>query len=121
MSEQDLINKIQILFSKAGHRIFRQNVGTGWAGKHQRIRQGIYINNPRPLRAGLCTGSSDLIGWRTITITPEMVGTTIAQFTAIEVKYGKTKTTPEQLDFIAAVKLAGGYADIVWHESEVEV
>lgn len=122
MSEKKIINDIQLLFSKHGHRIFRQNVGTGWAGKVTRLDTGdILIRDPRPLIAGLCKGSSDLIGYRTREITAGMVGQVIAQFTALEVKYGSTRTTPEQAAFIAAVKQAGGYAAIIRNIDEVEL
>jgi hypothetical protein len=63
------------------------------------------------VRYGLCKGSSDLIGWRSTTITPEMVGQQLAVFTAIEVKDRGTPT-PEQLHFIAQVQAAGGLAGV---------
>ena len=65
----------------------------------------------RLVRYGLCKGSSDLIGYRTVTITPDMVGQQLAVFTAIEVKDRGTPT-PEQLHFIAQVQAAGGLAGV---------
>ena len=71
-------------------------------------------------RYGLGVGTSDLIGWRTVTITPEMVGQKIAQFTAIEVKAKGTATTEPQAQFIETVRQAGGIAGIARTEKEVE-
>lgn len=65
----------------------------------------------RLVRYGLCPGSSDLIGLRQVTITPDMVGQTIAQFVAIEVK-DRGRVTPEQERFITMVLQAGGLAGI---------
>lgn len=121
-SEKTIINKILVYFSENGNRAFRQNVGMGWTGKFIKnpMRTSIIldpsdvvIKNARPLHAGLCTGSSDIIGWKRIIITPDMVGKTYAVFTAIEVKYGNTKTTPEQDNFINVVNSSGGFGKIV--------
>ena len=104
---------IMLALSKSGATIFRNNVGMGWTGKSIRQKDGsILILNPRPLHAGLTTGSSDLIGWKTITITHEMVGKQFAQFVAVEVKTSTGKPSKEQLHFIEAVKKAGGRAGI---------
>ena len=65
----------------------------------------------RLVRYGLCQGSSDLIGLRSVTITPDMVGQTVAVFTAIEVK-DRGRLTPEQRAFIAMVQQAGGLAGV---------
>lgn len=65
----------------------------------------------RLVRYGLCPGSSDLIGLRTVTITPDMVGQRLAVFTAIEVK-DRGRVTPEQQRFITAVQQAGGLAGV---------
>jgi hypothetical protein len=61
---------------------------------------------------GLARGSADLIGWRTITITPEMVGTQLAVFTSIEVKTPTGRVRPEQQAWQRTVSNAGGIAGI---------
>ena len=94
-----------------GIRVFRNNTGTGWIGdvaSHSPDR--IVLINPRPLHAGLCTGSSDLIGWRTIIAQP---GQRIAQFVAIEVKTQIGRVSPEQANFISVLNAAGGLAAVV--------
>lgn len=58
-------------------------------------------------------GGSDLIGWRSVEITPEMVGQSIAQFVAIECKAASGRVSPDQIRFIEAVKKAGGVAGVV--------
>ena len=130
MSEKTLISEIQLLYSQKGHRIFRQNVGTGWSGEFFKppMKTSVVVNpsdvvlrNARPLRAGLCTGSSDLIGWQSVVITEDMVGKKVAIFTAIEVKHGKTGTTEEQLRFIESVNNSGGDGKIVRSLDEVLV
>lgn len=63
------------------------------------------------VRYGLCPGSSDLIGFRTITITPEMVGQRVAIFSAVEVK-DRGRPTEQQAAFIRMVQMAGGLAGV---------
>lgn len=63
------------------------------------------------VRYGLCPGSSDLIGFRTVVITPEMVGQRIAIFTAVEVK-DRGRATEQQQAFINLVQQAGGLAGV---------
>lgn len=112
-SERDIQNTILIAASKAGYTLWRNNVGTGWVGEHQRLRDGsVLVRSPRVLHAGLCKGSSDLIGIRPVVITEEMLGRTIAQFAAIEVKSNRGRARPEQDRFIAFVRSVGGYAVI---------
>ena len=65
----------------------------------------------RLVRYGLCPGSSDLIGLRQVTITPDMVGQTVAVFAAIEVK-DRGRATADQERFIAAVSSLGGFAGV---------
>jgi hypothetical protein len=66
----------------------------------------------RPVQFGLARGSADLIGWRTITITPDMVGTQLAVFTSIEVKTPTGRIRPEQHAWQRTVTAAGGIAGI---------
>lgn len=106
----------------AGSRIFRNNVGLGWSGsiKHKVMtpmkvilnRGDVVLSNARPVRFGLCEGSSDKIGWTQITITPEMVGKKIAVFTAIEEKSKKGKASQVQKNFLGVVSNCGGIAAI---------
>lgn len=86
--------------SKAGARVFRNNVGVAVAP------------NGGVVRYGLCNGSSDLIGWQTVTVTPDMVGKKIAVFVAIETKTQKGRASTEQKNFIERVNEAGGIAGI---------
>jgi hypothetical protein len=66
----------------------------------------------RPVQFGLARGSADLIGWRTVVVTPEMVGTQLAVFTSIEVKTPTGRLTPQQNHWLAAVQAAGGIAGV---------
>jgi len=66
----------------------------------------------RPVQFGLARGSADLIGWRTIVVTPEMVGQRIAVFTSIEVKTSTGRLAPAQRAWLAAVHGAGGIAGV---------
>lgn len=76
------------------------------------------MSNARPFHAGLIKGSSDLVGWNTITVSQEMVGAKIAVFTAIEIKTRNVRITPEQTIFINNVNKAGGIAGVVYNEQE---
>lgn len=94
-------------------RMFRNNTGQGWLGTRLQSRPGtVLLSDPRPLHAGLVKGSSDLIGWKTITVTPEMVGRKLAIFAAVEVKTERGRITVDQLNFIEQVRSAGGIAGI---------
>ena len=100
-------------------RLFRNNVGKVWTGivVSSRDRQ-VILSNCRPFHAGLIKGSSDLIGWNTVTVSQEMVGKKIAVFTAVEIKTSKVRTTPEQVVFIENVNKAGGIAGVVYNEQD---
>jgi hypothetical protein len=118
-NETDVMRSLQKLATMLTARLFRNNTGMAWQGQVRKNRDGsITISDPRPLHAGLVVGGSDLIGWLPVRITQEMVGDTIAVFTAVEVKAG-TKASPEQLAFIAAVKKAGGRAGIARTENDL--
>lgn len=104
MSEGDLMREIQLASSEIGARLFRNNSAQGWVGKSQHIGGRILIDDPRPLHAGLCVGSSDLIGW-----TPTLTESgPVAIFTAVEVKSHKGRLTVDQSRFLDAVRSAGG-------------
>lgn len=116
----DVERSIMLAASKAGARIFKNTTAQGWLGQSTRCSDGsIILTNPRPLKAGLCVGSSDMIGWTMRTVTPDMIGRSVALFTAIEVKSGSGRATPEQLNFIEQVRRAGGISGIARTPVEV--
>jgi len=109
-SETAIQNKIRLAVAKYA-TTFRNSVGQGWTGKTVDQGQGyITLASPRPLIAGLCVGSADVIGWRPTVITPDMVGQTIAVFVALEIKTPIGKASDEQIRFVRAVQHAGGIA-----------
>lgn len=102
-----------------GVRVFRNSTAAGWCGQSKRLPNGDrVVFQPYPLTAGLCVGSSDIIGIQSIIITPEMVGTKIGQFVAIEVKTETGTATPEQLAFIKMVCELGGKAFVARNETQ---
>lgn len=114
--EKNIINRVLIKFPT----LFRNNTGKGWVGKIISHADGILtLLNPRPLNAGLCVGSSDLIGWTKIKITNDMVGHYISVFTACEIKTENLKPTKEQASFINAVKNQGGIACVAYDENDL--
>lgn len=122
MSETGINKLILLAASVAKSVLFRNNVGTGWIGKSIRLAAGqvyrakggeMVITNPRPLHAGLVTGSSDNIGWVKIIVTPEMVGMKLAVFLAVESKVPHVgKLSKEQKHWITVVNTEGGVAFI---------
>jgi hypothetical protein len=103
MSETDLQQRIRLaLGTRPDLRLFRNNTGT--------------LPDPRtgrPVQFGLARGSADLIGYRTVTITPDMVGQQVAVFTSLEVKTPTGRIRPEQTNWLHTIKRAGGIAAIV--------
>lgn len=100
------MKRIQIAVSDFGARVFRNQVGTYQApdGSWQ--------------KCGLMIGSSDLIGWHKLKVTQEMVGTTLAVFTSIEVKTPKGRLTKSQGHWLREVKQQGGIAIVATDERE---
>jgi hypothetical protein len=108
VSEQQIQQHIRLACSTGATRLFRNNTGT------------LKDQHGRPVSFGLCKGSADLIGWRTVTVTPEMVGTTVAVFTSIEVKTATGRLRPEQQQWLDAVLSAGGIAGVARSVSDAE-
>lgn len=120
MKEGNIQRTIQLFLSRFQNvRLFRNNVGQGWVGQLISNKNGtVTLANARPLHAGLCDGSSDLIGWKTVEITPEMVGQKIAVFTAVEIKTEKGRPTEAQNNFLSVVNRSGGIGFVARNENE---
>ena len=107
-SEQSIQQHIRLACGTGDTRLFRNNTGT------------LRDQHGRPVQFGLCKGSADLIGWRTITVTPEMVGQQVAVFTSIEVKTATGRIRPEQQQWLDAVQAAGGIAGVARSVEDAE-
>jgi hypothetical protein len=112
MSEKAIQSDIQLaLGSRPDVRVFRNNVGTAFQGEAISSKDRVLIlKDFRMIRFGLCPGSADLIGWRSIVITPEMVGHRVAVFASIENKTPFGRARDEQHNWCDQVQAAGGIA-----------
>lgn len=107
MAESPILRRILLACTALGWRVFRNNTGQAWTGNAvTRITRTVtvtldpgcvVIKDARPIRFGLCEGSSDIIGW-----TPG------GRFVAVEVKAPKGKLSEPQRRFLEAVRDAGG-------------
>lgn len=114
MNQETLIQRaIMLSLSEAGCIVWRNNTAGAYVGKllHKAGDQ-VTLGNAHLVQFGLCKGSSDLICMTPVTITPDMVGQTVGVFTAVEVKTKTGRVSPEQLQFIEAVRAAGGIAGL---------
>lgn len=112
--------------------LFRNNVGAAWAGIPGRmftatseqvtlpVKPGsryMLIENPQRIEFGLGKGSLDFVGWKSVLITADMVGRTVAVHTEVEGKTEEGRLTDEQKHRIHMVRLAGGFAFVVRDEN----
>lgn len=120
----------QLKATSLGARLWRMTVGMGWlAGPQDTIKAtktttvtmnpgDVLLRQPRPFRAG-CVGMSDGGGFVPVTITPEMVGQTVAVSLWVEDKQNSGRPTPEQKAFIAMVRRFGGRAGVARGDEDV--
>jgi hypothetical protein len=119
MRESNVLRATWLAVAALGCTLFRVNTGKGYVGKGVRQPDGnVLVIGGRPVALGFgmpngdpLVGTSDLIGWTTVEITPEMVGHHVAVFTAIETKEsGGGNKREEQINFVDRVRAAGGIA-----------
>lgn len=102
--ETDIVHAIQIDASPFGARLFKNVRGLFWSlDKTHKVKAGL-----------LAPGASDLIGATPVVITQEMVGSTVAVFTVIEVKTedGEMDREGKQQHFIDVIRKIGGFAGV---------
>lgn len=115
MKEKDIQSEVlRVLGSQPHIRVFRNTVGGAWAGKAVLTEgRSVIIKDARWQAFGLQPGSGDLIGWRTTTVTPDMVGQKLAVFLSVEIKGPGGRVQPNQSNWISRVTEAGGIAVVV--------
>jgi hypothetical protein len=99
-SEHEIQQRTRLVCGRGAVRLWRNNTGA------------LVDQQGRFVRFGLCKGSSDLIGLRSLEITPELVGQRLAQFVALEVKTAQGVLSPEQRAFLRLVQELGGVAAV---------
>jgi hypothetical protein len=114
--------------TRRGWRLFPNPVGMGWVGRavdeHQDSGKGriVTLMGARRLRYGLTEGSFDLVGWRPVVVTPDMVGKTLAQFATVDAKTaGYSRLSPEQKVWARAVAAAGGFVAVAMQQADGSV
>lgn len=121
MTEAEIQRRIQLACSRGDSRLWRNQVGAGWAGKsYQATRRetvtlepgDVVIRQGRMVKAGLGPGSPDLIGYRMVEITPSMLGSKVAVFAGVEVKSERGRVSPEQKNFLDRLAANGGLAGV---------
>lgn len=118
LGEAAVQSRIRQAAPRLGLHLWRNNVGAGRSEEGQFMRWGL-ANDSKQLNEVIKSG--DLIGARTRVVTPDMVGSVIAQFLSLEVKrYGwKYTGTPRevaQLNWIDHINAIGGEARFIADE-----
>jgi len=80
----------------------------------------VVIRAGRPVTFGLCPGSADLIGYRTVEVDAGLLGRRLAVFSAVEVKSRTGRPTAEQSQFLNHISEAGGRAGIARSVTDAE-
>lgn len=107
-TEADFMRRCMKRATDAGARLWRNNVGV------------LPDKRVIPVRYGLATGSSDLIGFVPVTVTPDMVGQTLAVFVSVETKGKRGRSTKEQDQWLAMVARHGGRAGIARTDDDLD-
>lgn len=114
-SEAAIQKRVQLAATRQGWRLWRNNVGALKDERGVPVRYGL-ANDSAALNKVI--KSSDLVGIKPISVTADMVGATIGQFVAREVKaagwqYKGNAHERAQLKFIELVTSLGGDAKFV--------
>lgn len=113
MTESEIKRRIQLAIGRGESRVWNNPVGLGWQGKLLSHKDGVAIlQGARAVRFGLAEGSPDLIGFVTLTVTPEMVGQKLAVFLGVEVKTDSGRPSVAQTNFINFLLQNGARAGI---------
>lgn len=116
MEESKIQKRIALECSDKNTRLWQNDNGLCYQGQVSRFNekggQSAVITRCKAIRYGLGTGTSDLIGFKKIKITPEMVGKDIAIFVGIEVKTNTGRTSKSQDNFLKLIEQSGGICGV---------
>ena len=108
-AETNVWKQIQIDLSPLGFRLFRNQRYKGKTDK------GIWID------CGVGgDGGSDLVGYRIVHITPDMVGRVFAQYVEIEAKTKNGEGTEKQKERVKRLLLDGAFAFIAKNADDIK-
>lgn len=125
-SEAYVQSLVRLEAPRYGVQLWRNNVGARTFidddGQKRHLRWGLANDSPA---VNAVFKSADLIGWRSITIEPHLVGARFAQFVSRECKevswtWSGTDREPAQLNWLMKVTEAGGDARFVTGEGSFE-
>ena len=120
-SEAGLQSRVRLEASSKGLLLWRNNVGVFRTEAGGVVRTGL-ANDNKEMNSRV--KSSDLIGIKPVIITPEMIGTTLGQFAAIECKrpgwrFTGTERETAQRRYHDIVVSHGGWAKFVNGEGQL--
>lgn len=120
--EAAVSSRIRLEASKRGWRLWRNNVGAGYAEDGSFMRWGL-ANDSAALNK--VVKSHDLIGIHPVRITPAMVGSTIGQFASIEAKradwkWSGSKHEVAQMNWGNLITVLGGYSTFATSPDQVQ-
>lgn len=116
-SESALLHRLLLAASQLGARLFRNQVG-----RYRLARPGCMEcqRYGRMIASGLAVGSPDLVGWQSVTVTPAMVGQTLAVFVGVEAKAEDGRLSEPQRAFQAALARAGARVGVARSVADLE-
>lgn len=120
--EKNIQNEILLACSDKDTALWSNIRGLAWLGEAKTIDlRLVLIRNARQVKYGVGpNGASDIIGFKSIEITPDMVGKRVAVFTALEIKTETGKPSAEQVAFNKMIEEAGGISGIARTPSEAK-
>lgn len=121
-SETRVQSEVRLRAARVGVMLWRNNVGVLRDKRDVPVRFGL-ANDSKQLNERLKSG--DLIGWRSVHITPAHVGQTIARFESYEVKesgwrYSGDPHEVAQARWAALVTAAGGVGRFITQAEELK-
>jgi len=120
-SEARVQSRVRLLAPMVNMRLFRNNVGALLDARGVPVRFGL-ANDSKVLNRKLKSG--DLIGWERVSITPDLLGSTIARFVSFECKPSDWKYTGDeheqaQQNWAALVVAEGGRARFIREPGDI--